>query len=296
MLDTLALRRTTRVLQALLIVAAAYGGALAINSGLALWIEDPEVARTPERKSVPTSADTATSIAGNVRQTSYAPIFERNLFGSEPLAVPGDTPTAVAGHGDLLLKGTADIDNRGFAVFASRDTGKQDVFEVGERVFNGPKLVGVQPSKAIILSNGRRITLEITEEELDLGAKSGKGASTDGAPTDGIKKTGEGSYLVDRREIDHSIENLSTVITKMRAVPFIKDGESQGFRVFNIKPNSIFERMGLKNGDVIQNVNGNELRDPARALSLLDEVGSANEIRIDLLRNHQPNTLTYLIR
>jgi len=292
--DALVLRRTTRVLQALLIIAAAYGGALAINSGLALWLADPGAVRVAPARGGAKQGATAASV--DTRKTSYAPIFERNLFGSEPLAVPGDAPTAVAGHGDLLLKGTADIDNRGFAVFASRDTGKQDVFEVGERVFDGPKLVGVQSSKAVLLSNGRRITLEITEETPQAPTRHKRDAAADGAPTDGIKKTGEGSYLVDRREIDHSIENLSTVITKMRAVPYMKDGESLGFRVFNIRPNSIFERMGLKNGDVIQNVNGNELRDPQKALALLDSVGSANEIRIDLLRNQQPNTLTYLIR
>ena len=82
----------------------------------------------------------------------------------------------------------------------------------------------------------------------------------------------------------------------MRAVPYMKDGESLGFRVFNIRPDSIFERMGLKNGDVIQNVNCNELRDPAKALSLLDTVGSASSIKIDLLRNAQPTTLSYAIR
>jgi type II secretory pathway component PulC len=54
--------------------------------------------------------------------------------------------------------------------------------------------------------------------------------------------------------------------------------------------------MGLKNGDVIQNVNGSELRDPQKALGLLDSIASSDEIRIDLLRNQRPSTLTYIIR
>ena len=76
----------------------------------------------------------------------------------------------------------------------------------------------------------------------------------------------------------------------------MKDGKSLGFRVFNIRSGSLFERMGLKNGDVIQSVNGTTLDDPSRALALLDEVQSADEITVDLLRDDHPNTLTYSIR
>jgi general secretion pathway protein C len=229
------------------------------------------------------------------RRVNYAPIFERNLFGSEPLAAPDSVPTAAANHGDLILKGTARVNGRGFAVFTDRDSGKQDVFAVGERVFDGPKLVEVEPTKATLLANGRRITLEIAEGNEPANVGKSKAAAATGA-VGGIKRNKDGSYLVDRREVDHSIENLSTVITKMRAVPYMKDGESLGFRVFNIRPNSIFERMGLKNGDVIQNVNGSELRDPQKALGLLDSIASSDEIRIDLLRNQRPSTLTYIIR
>ncbi len=289
--DAVVLRRTTRVLQALLIVAAAYGGALAFNSGLALWLDEPAKAIKTKSSAAP---KTATASSQNPRRVSYAPIFERNLFGSEPLEAPaGAAPVAGASHGDLVLKGTAEMNGRGFAVFANKSSGKQDVFAVGEEVFDGPKLVGVQPSKVVLLSGGRRITLEISDEQADKPSGS-KGDASAGSGS--IKKTGEGTYLVDRREVDHTIENLSTVITKMRAVPYIKDGESLGFRVFNIRPSSIFERMGLKNGDVIQNVNGNELRDPQNALSLLDSVASADQIRIDLLRNREPTTLSYTIR
>lgn len=295
MLDAVVLRRATRVLQALLIVASAYGGALAINSGVALRLGTSAVPKLAALENVPKSAAAAVADPRNV---NYAPIFERNLFGSEPLEAPDSVPTAAANHGDLILKGTARVNGRGFAVFADRDTGKQDVFAVGERVFDGPKLVGVQPSKATLLANGRRVTLEIAEasEAATVGKSKAGAAASSGGAGDGIRRNKDGSYLVDRREVDHSIENLSTVITKMRAVPYMKDGESLGFRVFNIRPRSIFERMGLKNGDVIQNVNGSELRDPQKALGLLDSIASSDEIRIDLLRNQQPSTLTYIIR
>ena len=98
------------------------------------------------------------------------------------------------------------------------------------------------------------MVLEITETEAASAAS--EGAAADGPTANGIRQVGDNRYLVDRGEVDHSIENLSTVVTQMRAVPYLKDGKSLGFRVFNIRSGSLFERMGLKNGDVIQAVNG----------------------------------------
>jgi general secretion pathway protein C len=69
-----------------------------------------------------------------------------------------------------------------------------------------------------------------------------------------------------------------------------------GFRVFNIRSGSIFERMGLQNGDVISRVNGTELTDPSKALGLLEDMQTADEIRIDLLRKNSPTTFTYTVR
>jgi general secretion pathway protein C len=225
-------------------------------------------------------------------RANYSAIFQRNLFGSEPMdsGGPASAPAA-ARDTDVVLRGTAEFDGQGFAVFEARDDGRQDVFAVGEVVFDGPKLVGVRSREAILLRGGRRITVGIVEPESDSGGKNGESvAATTGAS--GIRRLDDGRYLVDRREVEHSIENMSTVITQMRAVPYLRDGENMGFRVFNIRGGSVFERMGIENGDVIQSVNGTELTDPSRALALLDDIQTADEIRIDLLRKNSPQTFT----
>jgi general secretion pathway protein C len=272
------------------VVLSAYAGALVIGSATAWWVET----RT---QSFPTRStfDAVPSESGqsNVR-TNYSSIFQRNLFGSEPDDA-GDTYStapATARDVDILLRGTAEIDGRGFAVFEGKEDGRQDVFTVGDLVFDGPKLVGVRSREAILLRGGRRTTVGIVEPETSIGDDTGDGESNSGA----IRRVDDGRYLVDRREVEHSIENLSTVMTQMRAVPYLRDGKNMGFRVFNIRSGSIFERMGLQNGDVISSVNGTELTDPSKALSLLEDMQTASEIRIDLLRKNSPSTFTYTVR
>src|SRR3990172_4784024 len=86
--DAIVLRRSADVAQALLVVAAAYCGALAVNAGVAYWLESAETVALPiAPDDTEVVAESATEIRGD-----YSIVFERNLFGSEPIT-PTDTPT-----------------------------------------------------------------------------------------------------------------------------------------------------------------------------------------------------------
>jgi len=58
----------------------------------------------------------------------------------------------------------------------------------------------------------------------------------------------------------------------------------------------MFEKIGLKNGDIVTRINGNELSDPARAMSLLQDLRNEGRITVDVNRNRQSTTLNYEIR
>jgi general secretion pathway protein C len=297
--DALVLRRWGTAAQWLSIVAAAWAGALALNSAVAFWLDSTPDVKHGQTRPAPRSG------ARGIARRNYSVIFERNLFGTEPIAVPADGEPASAGdtNVELRLLGTAEVDGRGYAVLEDVSGGREDVFAVGESIFDGPKLLSVGPGTAVILAGGRKQTLEIatasaetqspTESPSD--KQPGRKSKTRVSP-DAIKQTSPTSYLVERGEVEHSIQNLNQIATQMRAVPFLKDGAAIGFRVFNIHHDSIFERMGLKNGDVIQRVNGVELDSPTKALALLEDVQTTDEIRVDLLRDNAPSTLVYTVR
>ncbi len=289
MRDGLVVRRAVQGAHVLLIAAAAYAGALAVRAAVALWFEP---AAMHYELPAPQRTTQTTPPRARRQQSDIAAIFRRNIFGSEPIAALPDEPAPGAPL-ELKLRGTARIDGRDYAVFEDPSAGMQDVFSVGERVFDGPKLVSVDEHHAVLLYQGRRRTIELSsEEEQEDSSPAGAKAGAEG----GIRKTGKDAYLVDRREVEHTIDNLNTVVTQMRAIPYLRDGKSLGFRVFNIHPGSIFERMGLHNGDVIQRVNGTELTSPANAMGLLDGIADAEEIRVELLRNNRPQVLTYRIQ
>jgi general secretion pathway protein C len=102
--------------------------------------------------------------------------------------------------------------------------------------------------------------------------------------------------VLDRREVDQAMGDMSKLLTQARAVPFLVNGAITGFRLDYIAPSSFYEKIGLKYGDVLQQVNGVEIRDPGTMLSLFQQLRSEKTVKLDILRNNQRTAMTFDIR
>ena len=74
-----------------------------------------------------------------------------------------------------------------------------------------------------------------------------------------------------------------------------KSGKIEGFKVFNVKKESIFNKLGLKKNDLIQAVNGNELKSYADAFKVYNDINKINYLKIEILRNNEIVELNYEI-
>jgi general secretion pathway protein C len=81
-----------------------------------------------------------------------------------------------------------------------------------------------------------------------------------------------------------------------RIVPAFKDGVSTGFKLFSIRPDSIYSKIGVQNGDVIRRINGYDLNSPEKALEVYSKLKEANRIDIELERSGSVVRKTYNIR
>ena len=88
---------------------------------------------------------------------------------------------------------------------------------------------------------------------------------------------------------------MNQLFTQIRAVPHFDGGQSTGFRLFAIRQNSIFDQIGLRNGDIIQSINGTDINDPAKALALFGQLRNQQQISVGFQRNKDPMTVTYNI-
>jgi general secretion pathway protein C len=102
--------------------------------------------------------------------------------------------------------------------------------------------------------------------------------------------------ILDRREVAAATDDISKLLTQARAAPYLIAGKLEGYRIEYVVPQSFFDKVGMRVGDVLQRVNGIELKDPGTMLALFQQVKNERTVRLDVLRENQRTTFTYEIR
>jgi general secretion pathway protein C len=220
-----------------------------------------------------------------VVKPDFRALAKKNLFGSlTPSAQPVQEVVAPKENKQLGLIGTFLTDNEApYAIIENKKDGEQDVFEKNDSVFEAAKLVEIAADHVKIDRNGQ---IEILSIE-DGSSESSTSGSDSGSSGDTIQ--------VDAGELDNALSNLPVLLTQARAVPYFKDGASIGLRLFAIRPGSLFEKIGLKNGDILKSINGSSLADITQAIKLFEKLKEEKRIGLVLERNREEQSLTYVI-
>jgi general secretion pathway protein C len=189
-----------------------------------------------------------------------------------------------------------------FASIQDVVTQKAGTFMVGMEVQGAPVL-DIERNRVIVLNNGRR---EFINNEAGTGEAVAYTPPAMPRPSDappapsatgsGIKAIDDSHYEVPRAEIDKTLSNLNDVAMQARIVPAFKDGVAQGFKLFSIRPDSIYTKIGIQNGDVIRRINGYDLNSPEKALEIYSKLKEASRIDIEVERNGAVLQKTYNVR
>ena len=231
----------------------------------------------------------------------YIAIARRNLFAAVP---PNDSdlgtgPVTVGSSSALRLVGTGRHGGVRFAIVEDTGTKRQLVLRLGEEI-GGATVSEIGWRRVVLRRAGREEVLAVTPDAggtpVDPGLRTTGAIPATTSTDENVKKIGEDRYLVAQAEVDHSMENLSELFTQLRAVPNQDGGKTNGFKVFAIKRGSLFQKIGLENNDVVERVNGVDLNDPTRAMSLFQELQGQSRLTVDIQRGGESRTLTYEIR
>ena len=221
----------------------------------------------------------------------------------EPTATPAFDPNAAAVRSGLRVKLLGTLVSAdpywSFASIQDATTTKSTTYMIGDDL-QGAEVMEIERERVIINNNGRK-------EFIDGQAGTGQPAPVTAAvmpPTatpveaggEGIRQLSENNYEVDRTEIDKTLGDLNQVAMQARIVPAFKDGKAQGFKLFSIRPNSLYSKIGVQNGDVIKRINGFELNSPEKALEVYTKMKDANRIDIEIERNGSVVRKTYNVR
>lgn len=249
---------------------------------------------TPRKSAAPRPAAAVQDL------TSFSPILEKGLFGKgtqgklTPIGQVGDAKSRGGGtsQGDLLLLGTAVGSSReSFALVQKQSTKEEQVYRLGDNVFDCGRLVAVKREMIELLAGSNRIKIYTPM----VGADTAKPAPA-GKPGVLASQVGAGTFVVDQRVLNAALDNIGQAMTDARLLPSLKDGKVEGFKVSEVKPAGVFGMVGVKNGDVLLRMNDFPIDSPEKAIQSFVSLKGQSKIRLDLIRDGQPTTFNYEIR
>jgi len=161
----------------------------------------------------------------------------------------------------------------------------------------GAEVLAIERTRVLFLNNGQMEILDITTLPAAPGLAPAPQAPA--APATGfgssLRQTGPEAYAIQRQDVENTLANLNQVAMQARVVPSFINGQPRGFKLFAIRPDSIYARLGLKNGDILQRINGSTLDDPMRAMEAYHQMKGASRIELEVERDGQPLRKTYTV-
>ncbi len=112
----------------------------------------------------------------------------------------------------------------------------------------------------------------------------------------GIKKINDTTFDVDKALLDKILANPMAVSKGARIVPAMKNGKPEGFKLYAIRADSLYGKLGLVNGDTLNSINGFELTSADKALEAYTKLREATALQVDITRHGDSTKLTYNIK
>ena len=101
---------------------------------------------------------------------------------------------------------------------------------------------------------------------------------------------------LDRELVNQLLMNPFEELKKLRLRPRMENGEAVGIEVRYIRKDSIFKQLGVERGDVIQGVNGIEMKNMNDVANFISSLMGGSRFDVTVIRNGKPETLSYTVR
>jgi general secretion pathway protein C len=226
---------------------------------------------------------------------AYRVIPERNLFGTTTKVV-ADKQTAAVPQQDIALlfeiKGTVAGEGKyGFAIIEEKGTKKQRLVKAGD-VVAGAKVIRIKRNAVDVLVEEQERTLKMAEmKEAPILPPAATVAAAPAGPF-----SPPGTLVINRSELQDAMADMGSMLSQAQVRPYFNAGVPDGFIVTSIRPGSLYQKMGIANGDIIQEVNNRKIQTADDLSGLLNILKSSNDISLVVKRGGNPKAMNYQFR
>jgi general secretion pathway protein C len=262
---------------------------------------------------------TAGPLAQQAPLTHYEVINKRNIFNATP---PSDTPepprpvepappppevpaTPLPLKLVGIMAGTKAQVPRFAIIESTGNPPGQALYQVGDSV-QQVFIVDILP-RCVVLDRGGEQQKLCFEKDAGTAPVPGAAPRAAAAPVPSAPRPGDaggadivrvdpGTWQVRREKLLENFANVGSLSSQATVTPYFVQGQQLGFRLSQIRAGGVLQQMGLQEGDVLQKVNGLDIYTPQEALQAYQQLQTESTVRLSILRNNSPTTLTYEIR
>ena len=182
---------------------------------------------------------------------------------------------------NLSLRGTIASQVAELAVAIIADGGDEEkVYLIGDPVASTAKLHAVYSERVVLNENGVLTNLWLPKD------------FKEGAPPPRRNTVTRNRATANTQSIQAVVtQNVAKLADVIRPTPYFVNGQQQGYRVYPGRNRAQFSALGLRPGDLIKDIDGQSLTDPAQAMQIFQSLGNAEQVSVTVERNGQPETL-----
>ncbi len=234
---------------------------------------------------------------------------QSNLFGRVEVTAPIVEEQVVVPETrlNLTLLGVIASSTVGTAkAIISDASGNEEYYSIGMQVPGGASLEEIHSDYVMLKRNNRLEILRLPSDESILGQPAFGGAGM--PPNMSLEQSGRhvlppngaggdnrstGAMLHEYR--DALNQDPQSIMDLVRAEPVREGNRLIGYRVSPGRDRQLLSRFGLRAGDVVTMVNGVRLDNPVKGLEIIQNLQTAGQVNIEVMRNGVAQSFSFVV-
>jgi len=177
------------------------------------------------------------------------------------------------------------------AVIEDTRSGEQEMYTSGDRI-GEIRIESVLRDNVVITSSGEKRVLTMQYKQLrDTGVSRRAAGSASTA-----SEMSSANRNISRDFVMRSLQDMSGLMQSALIRPYQQDGETAGFQLDNIRSGSFYDRIGLRNNDVILSIDDTQLKSPQQLMEFSQELRRKDQVTMTLRRDGERRRIQYRLR
>lgn len=180
------------------------------------------------------------------------------------------------------------------AIIINTKTKLLGMYKTGQNIGDA-RIKSIEENAVILLHNGQRKMLMLNRTGRDnknntqmLSPAAISGTSKSASPVLPVKQSLD--------ETPTKITHLETILTKATIEPYLVNDQVEGLRITNLETIPMAKAFGLKEGDIIRQVNGHRLVSKQQAFQVVKKAKSQTIMSLELLSGGETRELSFTLR